>query len=1114
MPINTGKAPRDLRGFSLCRISVILPLTCGSILLLIGREVYISMRFFSRCLYFLLLLSVSCGGALLALADAKYPVIERGTTGQARLHDSAHGTNYYRLTWRIVQIFEDQSYVVDVADSNNPGGWSVTEGGSVSVPLTMSNGAGIPEGDYGAAYWDLSKNKGGWFPLKSFNFSIAPNPNPTPTPPTPNPDPEPEPNPDPDPAPEPTATPTPTPTPYLDPSIELDEDEPVVLSAGGWNETHQDYVYLHKQSGELKGRHEKPDPHITTLTATVKTGEGTPWSDQEVEFSWDMPGPAPLETKVVKTDGEGKARIDVVSGDELGSVVVKAKIVGVTIGGPGSGLIFEDPAEGEIADRQTLTLVKPKDNWSPLEVSPDLKGDPTVRIKLTHDGLPVTGHPISWGIDKILDSKGRSVARKDYGKYVVLSGPLSTTNAIGEAAVYLKFKLKAGTVFYSARDGVVFEKQFQAQSARSANALASPRPRVEYKNRQGWLVAERFDADKPVSQQKKISLDGSKRIFIVHSTFTFKYNPEEEARSARIVVESDVPGDVPLEVEVPLDGGEPTATRGQQSVRLQAADAQYYKTFAKEFFKVLYEDYESGAALDRVTCVVEGYGVAVWDTAKGSLDTVVLPYTIYQNRAEISKAIKVTINGASFVLSNREEMWNQVRPQLSAMPKGIINAAKNPGLLVAKMGQVARKAGQFTERGFDSMLSYAAKHPRDFARNTGKGAAYTSIAFATKRMAGKKLPGVDKLFKPELLGRLPVQTTSELVAISRQTSVLMRNLNSRFTPLVQKVLTRAQPVQRGSEIVSEASTGQVVAVQRNGWAWTDRLRMTMSGNKAKAGAGALTRCFVAGTLVLMANGTMKPIEQIRAGDMVLSRHEITGQTADKRVKNVSVSNAPATLALQIGNERVECTPEHPFYVPKQGFVSAEEIGVGTLMATRTGSALGLQKAKRLMHVTKPVLVYNFSVEDFQTYFVGRSKLWVHNACTINVKHIFHGEFDSFGLPNGFHHRGSIGHVGKARVKINPATGKEMVSVPDSNGVYEATVEIRNAAGVWKEKPSTMFPDSWSRARVLKEAKEAFADSTRVGENRFEGVSSSGVKIRIYLDEKGNINSAFPLYNKL
>jgi hypothetical protein len=61
-------------------------------------------------------------------------------------------------------------------------------------------------------------------------------------------------------------------------------------------------------------------------------------------------------------------------------------------------------------------------------------------------------------------------------------------------------------------------------------------------------------------------------------------------------------------------------------------------------------------------------------------------------------------------------------------------------------------------------------------------------------------------------------------------------------------------------------------------------------------------------------------------------------------------------------------------------------------------------------------------------------------------------------------------------------------------------------------PSTFFRDSWSRARVLIEIRGAFQNQILTEGNYWEGISPSGVIIRGYLDNAGNINTAYPKYS--
>ena len=140
-----------------------------------------------------------------------------------------------------------------------------------------------------------------------------------------------------------------------------------------------------------------------------------------------------------------------------------------------------------------------------------------------------------------------------------------------------------------------------------------------------------------------------------------------------------------------------------------------------------------------------------------------------------------------------------------------------------------------------------------------------------------------------------------------------------------------------------------------------------------------TLCFAVGTPIQMADGAVKPIEQVKVGDLVMSRDPYTGMTTAKQVTQTSAHTADATLTLTFSNgEAIQTTPTHPFYVLGRGFVQANQLGIGTSIVTRAGPAATL--TARTNH-TGSVRVYNFEVADFHTYFVGKSDggLWVHNS---------------------------------------------------------------------------------------------------------------------------------------
>ena len=126
---------------------------------------------------------------------------------------------------------------------------------------------------------------------------------------------------------------------------------------------------------------------------------------------------------------------------------------------------------------------------------------------------------------------------------------------------------------------------------------------------------------------------------------------------------------------------------------------------------------------------------------------------------------------------------------------------------------------------------------------------------------------------------------------------------------------------------------------------------------------------------------------------------------------------------------------------------------------------------------------------------------------INMEHIFQGEINSKGQATGFHHEGSIGHSGKARII-------QVVQGPNLRGVYRGKVEIFNTkTAIWVQKsvPSTFYPKTWSRSKVISEIKSAYKNGCIIG-NKFSGVSNSGVIIEGYVNQKGyDINTAYPKY---
>lgn len=85
-------------------------------------------------------------------------------------------------------------------------------------------------------------------------------------------------------------------------------------------------------------------------------------------------------------------------------------------------------------------------------------------------------------------------------------------------------------------------------------------------------------------------------------------------------------------------------------------------------------------------------------------------------------------------------------------------------------------------------------------------------------------------------------------------------------------------------------------------------------------------CFVAGTLITLADGSLKKIEDIVAGDMV-STFDLKSETiVNNKVNNVFSKTVNEIVEYKLENgEIVKCTTDHPIYVINKGWASFNSV---------------------------------------------------------------------------------------------------------------------------------------------------------------------------------------------
>ncbi|MFT8781444.1 hemagglutinin repeat-containing protein [Acetobacter orientalis] len=156
------------------------------------------------------------------------------------------------------------------------------------------------------------------------------------------------------------------------------------------------------------------------------------------------------------------------------------------------------------------------------------------------------------------------------------------------------------------------------------------------------------------------------------------------------------------------------------------------------------------------------------------------------------------------------------------------------------------------------------------------------------------------------------------------------------------------------------------------------------GEVHEAGLSSASLCFVAGTPVLTPAG-YRQIEALRVGDKVISRDEVSGLTVVEpilqRFHHHNQRILSVLVAKQNKQEVLGATSGHPFYVIGRGWVEAGRLHHGDEIWNATGGALQV-----LAVAVRPKVsdTYNFEVKKTHSYFVGRLRAWVHNACAQDV----------------------------------------------------------------------------------------------------------------------------------
>jgi hypothetical protein len=150
---------------------------------------------------------------------------------------------------------------------------------------------------------------------------------------------------------------------------------------------------------------------------------------------------------------------------------------------------------------------------------------------------------------------------------------------------------------------------------------------------------------------------------------------------------------------------------------------------------------------------------------------------------------------------------------------------------------------------------------------------------------------------------------------------------------------------------------------------------TKPGALAKAGCS-----FTPETLVLMADGSTKPISQVEVGDVVLAVDPETGERGPRKVTRLWEHEDNELMLVTVDGKTLKITPNHPLWVVNRAeWVAAGDLAVGDLLLDDDGTTVQISAVQRVLR--PGVDVHNLTVDDIHTFFVvvGGSSLLVHNT---------------------------------------------------------------------------------------------------------------------------------------
>ncbi|MFI6448530.1 polymorphic toxin-type HINT domain-containing protein [Kitasatospora sp. NPDC050543] len=150
---------------------------------------------------------------------------------------------------------------------------------------------------------------------------------------------------------------------------------------------------------------------------------------------------------------------------------------------------------------------------------------------------------------------------------------------------------------------------------------------------------------------------------------------------------------------------------------------------------------------------------------------------------------------------------------------------------------------------------------------------------------------------------------------------------------------------------------------------------------ARARKGCPTRnSFPAGTPVLMADGSQRPIDLVNTDDSVIATDPISGITAPEQVTaRIYTPNDQDFTEIHLGESSVTATDHHSIWSEsRRSWIDARDLATGETVRSANGDSISIGEVHQF---SQGQAAYNLTVANLHSYYVmaGSASMLVHNS---------------------------------------------------------------------------------------------------------------------------------------